>query len=42
VQHPGDDGSLEEPVSTWPDGAEPRPSVVSIFKTAPGDPRIGA
>ncbi len=42
VQHPGDDGSLEQPVSTWPDGAEPRPSVVSVFKTAPGDPRIGA
>ena len=43
VQHPGDDGSLAEPVSNWPDDTQPpRPSVVSIVKTSPGDPRIGA
>ncbi|OOC54186.1 MULTISPECIES: PhoX family protein [Nocardiopsis] len=30
-QHPGDDGSFEEPTSTWPDGDMPRPSVVCIW-----------
>ncbi|GAB3454300.1 PhoX family protein [Streptomonospora sediminis] len=30
-QHPGDGGSVEEPVSTWPDGDFPRPSVVAIW-----------
>jgi secreted PhoX family phosphatase len=43
VQHPGDDGSLQDPVSNWPDDSQPpRPSVVSIARTAPGDPRIGS
>ena len=43
VQHPGEDGTLADPVSNWPDGDQPpRPSVVTIVKTAPGDPRIGA
>ena len=43
VQHPGEDGTLENPVSNWPDGDQPpRPSVVSIVKAAPGDPRIGS
>ncbi|MUL42548.1 PhoX family phosphatase [Streptomonospora sp. PA3] len=31
-QHPGDDGSYEQPQSTWPDrNGFPRPSVVSIW-----------
>lgn len=31
VQHPGEGGSMEEPISTWPDGdSPPRPSVVLI------------
>ncbi|MBB5432448.1 PhoX family protein [Nocardiopsis composta] len=31
-QHPGEEGTVEEPTSTWPDrGAFPRPSVVSIW-----------
>ncbi len=43
VQHPGDDGTLAEPQSDWPDGSQPpRPSVVTVRKTSPGDPRIGA
>jgi secreted PhoX family phosphatase len=34
VQHPGEGGTLEEPVSTWPNGeAMPRPSVVVIQAT---------
>jgi secreted PhoX family phosphatase len=36
VQHPGEDGSLEEPISRWPDGdAMPRPSVVLITNDDP-------
>jgi len=45
VQHPGDDGTLAEPVSDWPDrgGRPPRPSVVDIARTVRfGDRRIGA
>jgi secreted PhoX family phosphatase len=30
-QHPGEDGTVESPTSTWPDGDFPRPSVVSIW-----------
>jgi len=32
IQHPGEGGSLEEPVSSWPDGgsAAPRPSLVVV------------
>lgn len=31
IQHPGDDGSKEEPQSLWPDGKwPPRPSVIAI------------
>jgi len=43
VQHPGEiDGATpEDPASTWPDGRQPRPSVVSVFKDVPGDKRIG-
>ncbi|GAA3754218.1 hypothetical protein HDA32_004356 [Spinactinospora alkalitolerans] len=32
-QHPGDGGTVADPVSTWPDGDFPRPSVVSIWHT---------
>jgi secreted PhoX family phosphatase len=44
VQHPGqlDGASAEEPVSRWPDGpgSQPRPSVVSIWKTGPNGPGL--
>lgn len=41
VQHPGEDGTVDSPTSTWPDGqAPPRPSVVDIAKTR-GRGRIG-
>ena len=34
IQHPGEGGTLDHPVSDWPDGrnAPPRPSVVAIRK----------
>ncbi|GBD20878.1 hypothetical protein HRbin28_01327 [bacterium HR28] len=41
VQHPGEGGTLTQPVSSWPDGTVPRPSVVATWKTT-GDPRIGS
>jgi len=43
VQHPGEvEGATpENPASHWPDGGQPRPSVVSVFKTE-GDKRIGS
>jgi secreted PhoX family phosphatase len=44
IQHPGEGGSLEEPVSRFPDGADmPRPSVVMAWKgEASGEKRIGS
>jgi uncharacterized protein len=42
IQHPGEDGSLDQPLSDWPDRAQPpRPSVIVIRKEQ-GDPRIGS
>lgn len=42
VQHPGEDGTLDEPVSDWPDRAQPpKPSVITIWKER-GDPRVGS
>lgn len=39
VQHPGEEGSLEEPRSLWPDGeVAPRPSVVLITNQDPVAP----
>jgi secreted PhoX family phosphatase len=42
IQHPGEGGTLERPVSDWPDGrgAPPRPSVVAIRKRGGG--RVGS
>ena len=42
VQHPGEGGSIAQPLSDWPDRAQPpRPSVVTIRRLQ-GDPRVGA
>ncbi|TCJ13656.1 PhoX family phosphatase [Rubrobacter taiwanensis] len=42
VQHPGevDGASPDDPASRWPDGEQPRPSVVSVFRQDRG--RIGS
>ncbi|MCX7740323.1 MAG: DUF839 domain-containing protein, partial [Meiothermus sp.] len=33
IQHPGEGGTLEKPISTWPDGTNvPRPSLVAVRK----------
>lgn len=41
VQHPGEGGTIEEPLSLWPDGGPvPRPSVVLITHQDPGT-RVG-
>jgi hypothetical protein len=42
IQHPGEGGTLESPVSDWPDGrsAPPRPSLVAIRKRGGG--RVGS
>jgi len=44
VQHPGEvDGAFpDNRASTWPDGDQPRPSVVATFRAAPGPEHIGA
>ena len=36
-QHPGENGTAEEPTSVWPDGAFPRPSVVCVWHTGGRD-----
>ena len=43
VQHPGevDGASPDNRASTWPDGGQPRPSVVSVYRDVPGPERIG-
>jgi secreted PhoX family phosphatase len=45
IQHPGEGSRSTNPadlLSTWPDGDVPKPSVVAIIKTAPGNRRIGS
>jgi uncharacterized protein len=38
IQHPGEGGTLEKPISTWPDGTTPpRPSVIAVVRED-GDP----
>ncbi|MFP5352557.1 MAG: PhoX family protein [Actinomycetota bacterium] len=43
VQHPGevDGASPDDRASTWPDGGQPRPSVVSVYRDGSGSKRIG-
>lgn len=41
IQHPGEGGTVNNPLSVWPDGVSPaRPSVVAIFNN--DDDIIGA
>ena len=40
IQHPGEDSPLDKPSSTFPDGKQPRPSVVLVMKDGGG--RIGS
>jgi hypothetical protein len=30
IQHPGEGGTVERPISSWPDGREPRPAVAVV------------
>lgn len=40
VQHPGEDGTLDEPQTLWPDGGPlPRPAVIQVWNTSGG--RVG-
>ena len=33
IQHPGEGGTVDEPVSAWPDGTGvPRPTVIQVWK----------
>jgi secreted PhoX family phosphatase len=42
IQHPGEGGTVEKPISRFPDGTTtPRPSVVAVWKSSTGDKRIG-
>jgi secreted PhoX family phosphatase len=43
IQHPGEGGTVEDPISNWPDGgtSQPRPSVVAVTKSS-GPRRIGS
>jgi secreted PhoX family phosphatase len=42
VQHPGEGGSVPQPLSDWPDRRQPpRPSVITVFKQQ-GELRVGS
>jgi secreted PhoX family phosphatase len=42
IQHPGEGGTFQDPLSNWPDGDQPpRPSVISVWRTGRGAPHIG-
>lgn len=41
IQHPGEGSTLASPISQWPDGDIPRPSVIAVTKTGRGSPVIG-
>ena len=37
IQHPGEEGTFEKPVSNWPDRQQPpRPSVIQVWNDAGG------
>ncbi len=45
VQHPGEGGTFEAPLSRWPDYADdrpPRPGIAATWRVASGNPRIGS
>lgn len=43
IQHPGEGGTFDKPVSTWPDGGQTaRPSVIAIQSTSGGPVGLGA
>ena len=45
IQHPGEGSKSTAPadlLSVWPDGGTPKPSVIAVTKTVPGNPRIGS
>jgi len=45
VQHPGEGGIFEAPLSRWPDYADdrpPRPGIAATWRVASGNPRIGS
>ncbi len=42
IQHPGEGGTINAPISTWPDNSQPpKPAVVAIIKTGSGSKVIG-
>lgn len=42
IQHPGEGGTFDAPLSSWPDDRQPpRPSVISVWRSGRGRPRIG-
>ena len=42
IQHPAEGSTLAAPMHRWPDGEIPRPTVIAIRKSVPGDPAIGS
>jgi secreted PhoX family phosphatase len=42
IQHPAEGSKLPTPTHRWPDGTQPRPTVIAVRKRAPGNPTIGS
>ena len=42
IQHPAEGSTIAAPMHRWPDGTEPRPTVIAIRKNTPGNPVIGS
>ena len=42
IQHPAEGSTILSPTHRWPDGAQPRPTVIAVRKNTPSNPTIGS
>lgn len=42
IQHPAEGSTLSAPTHRWPDGTQPRPTVIAVRKGGSGNPTIGS
>jgi secreted PhoX family phosphatase len=42
IQHPAEGSTIAAPTHRWPDGEQPRPTVIAVRKNTPSNPTIGS